>query len=264
MSYLDKEHRYHIVTCEDGVVTLKFNRPKAMNAVNLGMIEERNAILKEIFADPDVKIIITTGDDKSYCAGGDLKLFSDYGVKEARDWSNMVVDSTLTFVNCSKITIAMVAGVCLGGGLESVLCHDFVIAADNATFGLPEINVGIFPGGGATQRLPQILPPNKVKELIMLGDFFDANTALSLGIVNKVVPLAQLEEETMKLAKRLLKKPFFSLLMAKSSINSAWDLSLNNGLLVETHGWSMCFGTEDQKEGMQAFIEKRKPRYQGK
>lgn len=164
----------------------------------------------------------------------------------------------------AKPTISMVAGVAFGGGLESLLNHDLRICADNAMFAVPEINVGIFPGGGGTQKLPQIMPINKAKEFVFFGEPFDAQTALQYGLVNKVVPLAELEETTLKWARKLCKKPPFSLRMAKEAINATWSTSLEKGLQIETHGWAMCYGTQDQVEGMTAFIEKRKPNYTGK
>jgi enoyl-CoA hydratase len=186
-----------------------------------------------------------------------------FGVEDARNHGDRLIVAGNVLQNMPKPTIAMIAGVCMGGGLESVLLHDLKICADNAKFGQPEINVGIFPGAGATQRLPQLMSLSKAKELVFLGEPFDAQTALELGIVNKVVPLAELKEETMKMAKKLLKKPAFALRMAKEALNSAWSTSMDRGLMIETHGWAMCYGTQDQKEGMNAFIEKRKPAYTG-
>lgn len=263
MSYKDQKFKHIIVTVEDGIAIVQFNRPEALNAVNAEMLEERNYIYSEIAVDPEVRVLISTGDERAYCAGGDLKAFVNYGVKEAREFADKVVANGNIVANMPKPTIAMIAGICMGGGLESALTHDLRIAADNAKFALPEINVGIYPGGGATQRLPQIMPLNKAKELVFLGEPFDAQTALELGIVNKVVPLEQLKEETMKIARKLAKKPPFALRMAKEALNAAWSVSLERGLQIETHGWSMCYGTADQKEGMNAFIEKRKPEFKG-
>lgn len=264
MSYRDKQYKYIIVTVEDGIATVKFNRPEALNAVNYDMMMERAEVYNEIAIDPEIRVMISTGDERAYCAGGDLKAFVNFGVKEAREFADGVVKASQVVNNMSIPTISMISGICMGGGLESVLNHDLKIAADNAKFALPEINVGIYPGGGATQKLPQIMSLTKAKELIFFGEPFDAQTALELGIINKVVPLAELKDTTMKWAKKLASKPAFSLRMAKESVNAAWSSSLEKGLQIETHGWAMCYGTEDQKEGMTAFIEKRKPTYKGK
>lgn len=264
MSYREKEYKYHILTVENGIAQITYNRPKALNAVNLPFLLERTEIYNNLRTDPEIRVLISTGNDQAYSAGGDLKDFVDFGVKEAREFIDQVVINGDALTSLPFPTIAMVAGLCLGGGLESCIGHDLRIAADNAVFGLPEINVGIYPGGGATQRLPQIMSLNKAKELVFLGEMFDAQTALQLGIVNKVVPLDQLKDATMEMAKKLSKKPPFSLRMAKESLNAAWSTSLDKGLQLETHGWSMCYGTADQEEGMRAFIEKRKPVFTGK
>lgn len=204
-----------------------------------------------------------TGNEKAYSAGGDLVAMANYGVKEAREFADKVVTSSLSLTNMPKPTIAMVAGFCFGGGFENALCCDLRIAADNAKFCCPEINVGIYPGAGATQRLPQHVSLSKAKELVFLGEVIDAQTALELGLVNKVVPLDQLKDTTMEMARKLCKKPAFSLRMAKEALNAAWSTSLEKGMQIETHGWAMTYGTKDQKEGMQAFLEKRKPVYTG-
>lgn len=264
MSYKTQNYKNIILTIEEGIAVVKFNRPEALNAVNAEMLVERNTVYNGIATDPEVKVLISTGNEKAYCAGGDLKAFANYTVKEAREFADQVVANGNVVTNMPKPTIAMIAGVCMGGGLESALTHDIRIAADNARFALPEINVGIYPGGGATQRLPQIMPLNKAKELVFLGEPFDAQTAYELGIVNKVVPLEELEEATMAIARKLAKKPPFALRMAKEALNAAWSCSIEKGLQLETHGWSMCYGTADQKEGMAAFLEKRRPVFTGK
>lgn len=264
MSYRDKKYNTMFVTVEDEIALVQFNRPEALNAVNAEMMAERAEIYEGIANDPEVKVMISTGSERAYCAGGDLKAFVSFGVKEAREFADGVVKTSQLVTNMSIPTIAMVAGFAMGGGLESLLNHDLVICADNAKFAVPEINVGIFPGGGGTQKLPQVMSLKKAKELVFFGEVFDAQTALELGIVNKVVPLAELKETTMKWAKKLTKKPPFSLRMAKEGLNAAWSTSLEKGLQIETDGWAMCYGTQDQVEGMTAFIEKRKPEYTGK
>ncbi len=263
MSYKDKSYKNIILKVADQIAIVQYNRPEALNAVNKEMLAERYEVYLGIAKDPEVRVLITTGNDQAFCAGGDLKAFVNYTVKESREFVDDVITSGNLVANMPKPTIAMVAGICMGGGLESALAHDIVIAADNARFALPEINVGIYPGGGATQRLPQIMSLNKAKELVFLGEPFDAQTAYELGIVNQVVPLAELGETTMKMAKKLTRKPPFSLRLAKEALNTAWSTSLQEGLKIETHGWAMCYGTADQKEGMQAFLEKRRPVFTG-
>ncbi len=264
LSYRDKDFKYIKVSIEeDQIAIIQYSRPEVMNAANTELVLERNEAFYQAGLDPEIKVVIVTGDERAYSAGGDLAAFSKYGVKEAREYADKSVASGLTLTNLPKPTIAMISGYCLGGGLENILCCDLRIAADNAVFALPEIDVGIFPGGGATQRLPQHISLCKAKELVFLGERFDAQTALELGLINKVVPLEQLKDKTMEIARKLCKKPAFSLRMAKEALNAAWSTSLEKGLQIETHGWAMTYGTKDQKEGMQAFLEKRKPSYIG-
>ncbi|PKM76443.1 MAG: enoyl-CoA hydratase [Firmicutes bacterium HGW-Firmicutes-15] len=237
MSYRDEPYQFIKVTIEDDIAIVQYNRPEALNAANAQLVMERNDAIYQAGIDPEIKVLIMTGNDKAYSAGGGT--------------------------NLPKPTIAMIAGFCFGGGFENALSCDLRIAADNAKFALPEINVGIYPGAGATQRLPQHVSLCKAKELVFLGETFDAQTALDLGLINKVVPLAELRETTMAVARKLAKKPAFSLRMAKEALNAAWSTSLEKGMQIETHGWAMTYGTKDAKEGMNAFLEKRKPVYTG-
>lgn len=263
MSYRDKTYQCIKVQIEGDIAIVQYNRPEALNAANAQLVMERNEAIYEAGLDPEIKVLIMTGNEKAYSAGGDLAAMVHMGTKEAREFADKVTQSGLTLYNLPKPTIAMIAGFCMGGGMENALCCDLRIAADNAKFALPEINVGIYPGGGATQRLPQQISLSKAKELVFLGETFDAQTALELGLVNKVVPLADLKETTMELARKLTQKPAFSLRMAKEALNAAWSTSLEKGLQIETHGWAMVYSTKDAKEGMNAFLEKRKPAYTG-
>jgi len=263
MSYRDKEYKFIKVSIENDIAIVQYNRPQALNAANAELVMERNEAIFEAGLDPEIKVLIMTGNEKAYSAGGDLASMVGYEPKGAREFADKVVQSGMSLTNLPKPTIAMIAGFCMGGGFENALCCDLRVAADNAKFALPEINVGIYPGGGATQRLPQHVSLCKAKELVFLGETFDAQTALDLGLVNKVVPLEELREQTMELARKLAKKPAFSLRMAKEALNAAWSCSLEKGLQIETHGWAMTYGTKDAKEGMNAFLEKRKPVYIG-
>lgn len=263
MSYRDKEYKCIKVTIEGPIAVIQYNRPEALNAANAQLVMERNETIYGAGQDPEIKVVVITGNEKAYSAGGDLAAMANFGVKQAREFIDNTVLSNLTLTNLPKPTIAMIAGYCMGGGFENALCCDLRIVAENAQFSLPEINVGLFPGGGATQRLPQHVSLCQAKELIFAGQTFDAQTALSLGLVNRVVPLDQLKEITMELARQLAKKPTFALRMAKEALNAAWSTSLEKGLQIETHGWAMIFGTKDAHEGIQAFLDKRKPNYTG-
>lgn len=263
MSYREKDYQFIKVSIENDIAIVQYYRPEALNAANAQLVMERNDAINQAGIDPEIKVLIMTGNDKAYSAGGDLAAMVNYGVKDARDFADKVMAASLALTNLPKPTIAMIAGFCFGGGFENALSCDLRIAADNAKFALPEINVGIYPGAGATQRLPQHVSLCKAKELVFLGETFDARTALELGLVNKVVPLAELRETTMALARKLAKKPAFSLRMAKEALNAAWSTSLEKGMQIETHGWALTYGTKDAKEGMHAFLEKRKPVYSG-
>ncbi len=264
MNYREKKYDTVLLTIEDNIAIIQFNRPEAMNALNREMGDERNEILAGIASDPEIKAVIITGGEKVFCAGGDLVTFSKFGVVEAREHSQRILAGQRLLAELAKPTIAAVAGFALGGGMEAVLQCDLRIAAENAKFGQPEINVGIFPGAGATQRLVQNTSICKTKEIIFFGEMMDAPTALELGIINKVVPLPELMDTARKWAKKLAAKPPVALRVAKAAINTAWSCDLETGIKMEADGWSLLYGTEDQKEGMNAFLEKRKPSFSGK
>lgn len=264
MTYREKQYNTMLLKVEDHVATVQFNRPEVRNAVNAEMIAERLEIFKGVAADPDVRVVILTGGEEFYCAGGDLGLFRGFGVKEARDWADRVVDGIRLLAELPKPTIAAIAGYAFGGGLENALACDLRIATEDALFCQPEINVGIFPGGSGTQRLPQNISLCKAKELVFFGKPIDAKTALEIGLINRVVPKGQLLESAQEWAKKLAKKPPFALRMAKMALNAAWNNDVETGMKLETNAWAMTFGTEDQKEGMNAFLEKRKPEYTGR
>lgn len=264
MAYRDKQYNTILLTIDCDVAIIQFNRLEAMNALNREMSNERNEILTGIAGDPEIKAVIITGGDKVFCAGGDLAAFSEFGVVEAREHAERILAGQRLLANFPKPTIAAVAGFALGGGMETVLLCDLAIAADNAKFAQPEINVGIIPGAGATQRLVQRTSICKAKEIILLGDMIDAPTALELGIINKIVPVEELMDAAKQWAKKLAAKPPLALKMAKMAINSAWSCDIETGMVMEADAWGMLYGTEDQKEGMRAFLEKRQPSFKGR
>ena len=264
MNYRDKKYNTIVLAVENDVAIIKYNRPEALNALNREMGDERNEILMAISADPEIKAVILTGGEKVFCAGGDLAAFVNWGVVEAREHADRIIAGERLLTNFPKPTIAAVAGFALGGGMETVLQCDLRIAAENAKFGQPEINVGIIPGAGATQRLVQNTSICKTKELIFFGDIIDAQTALDLGIINKIVPPGELMETAKKWARKLAAKPPIALKLAKKAINNAWSCDIETGMSMEADAWGMLFGTEDQKEGMKAFLEKRKASFSGK
>jgi enoyl-CoA hydratase/carnithine racemase len=264
MSYRDKQYETMKLEFQGPVAVVRFNRPEAMNAANVPMSHERLEIYTGISADPEVKAVIITGNEKAYCAGGDLATFAEFDSAQALEFAERGLAYQKALMDMPKPTIAAVAGYAFGGGMENVLLCDLRIAAENAKFALSEINVGIFPGGGGTQRLVQSISVCKAKEMIFLGKPVDAAAALEMGLVNKVVPLETLMDAAMEWAKALCEKAPLSLAAAKRMINEAWNRDIYAGMRMEIEAWSETYNTSDQKEGMRAFLEKRKPVFQGK
>lgn len=248
---------------EGGRGIVFFNRPDKLNALNRKVFEELTLVLQEMEKDPEVSVVILTGGPELFGAGADIQMLS--GLKSSAACYLFTGDNSsyALLENLGKPTIASIGGFCLGGMLELALCCDFRIAAENAKFGLPEVKLGVLPGGGGTQRLPRLIGMTKAKELVFLGDFIDGREAYHLGLVNMVVPKDQLETETDKFAKRLMSRPPFGLRVIKGVMNAGINTSLKEGLEIERQGFTILFSTEDKKEGMAAFIEKRKPKFIG-
>jgi enoyl-CoA hydratase len=241
-----------------GVVTI--NRPQAANALNDLAYAELLQVFQEIENDPEVRVVIITGSgEKSFVAGTDITNMAKLSAAEARAFSSKLKKTYDLIWNLEKPVIAAVNGYALGGGAELAMSADIILAAENARFGQLEINVGIIPGSGGTQRLQRLIGINRAKELIYTGKMIDAKTAYEYGIVNKVVPVADLMKEARALAATLLEKSSAILKLAKSAVNMGSNVDLNTGLNIEIECFAQCFATEDQKEAMAAFLEKRKP-----
>jgi len=263
MSYRDKNYETMKLEFDGSIAIVYFDRPEAMNAANILMSHERLEIYTGLSEDTKVRVVIITGNEKAYCAGGDLASFAKFDSREAMEFAKRGMEYQKVLMNMPKPTIAAVAGVAYGGGMENILLCDLRIAADNARLALPEINVGIFPGGGGTQRIVQNIPICKAKEMIYMGKPIDAAEALELGLVNKVVPLKNLMASAIEWAKILCNKPPVALKAAKHAINCAWDTDIYTGMELEIKAWANLYDTQDKKEGMQAFLEKRKPVFKG-
>ncbi len=264
MSYRDKKYNTMLVTVENHIATVQFNRPEVLNAINMEVNRERLEIFTALGQDSDVRVVILTGGEKVFSAGGDLPAISQYSVVDARAHADLNCAGQRALADMPKPTIAAIAGYAMGGGAENVLLCDLRIAAENAKIACSEINVGIFPGGGATHRLVQSVSMCKAKEMLFLGGMIDARTALEIGLINKVVPLPELMSTAREWAEKLVKKPPFTLKMLKAVINANWGADNETAMRVEQDSWAAIFGSEDAKEGMHAFIEKRKPEYKGK
>lgn len=264
LTYRQKEYQTLLLEFDDTVAILQLNRPKANNALNSEMLDELLEVAGQIADDGEIKALIICGSGKSFSAGGDIESFSTFGSAEAREFVERVVQMERLVVELPQPTIAAISGFALGGGMEIVLMCDLRIAADNARFGQPEVNLGIIPGAGATQRLVQNVSLCQAKEMILLGDTIRAAEALEKGIINAVVPLDELMGTARKWAKKLAAKPPLAVQAAKKAINAAWNCDIETGMKIETEAWSLLYDTEDQKEGMKALLEKRKPVFKGR
>ncbi|HPD60532.1 MAG TPA: enoyl-CoA hydratase-related protein [Thermodesulfobacteriota bacterium] len=251
-----------LLEISDGIALLKINRPEVMNALNREVLLELSTAFQELETDENVKVVIVTGQGKAFVAGADIKWMVSLTPQEARRFSklgHMVMVETMG--NIGKPIIAAVNGFALGGGLELALACDFIYASDDAKFGQPEINLGIIPGFGGTQRLARLIGKALAKELIYTGQMIGAQEAKLLGIVNKVFPAVDLLAETKKVALSIASKGAWSLRLAKSAIETGYDIDLKSGCSIEGDSFGLCFSHPDQKEGMTAFLEKRKPTF---
>jgi enoyl-CoA hydratase len=241
-----------------GVVTL--NRPQALNALSPELMRELASALDAFEGDDNIGCMVVTGSDKAFAAGADIKAMKEKSYMDVFK-EDFISAEWERISRCRKPVIAAVAGYALGGGCELAMMCDFIIAADNARFGQPEINLAIIPGAGGTQRLPRFVGKSKAMEMVLLGQarMMDAAEAERVGLVSRVVPLADLMNEAMKAAGKICELSLPVVMMAKESVNRAFETTLAEGVRFERRLFHSGFAIEDQKEGMAAFIEKRKP-----
>ena len=259
------EYKNILFEVADGVATITINRPKALNALNSDVIAELCDAAVKCKTDDAVKAVIVTGaGEKSFVAGADIAQMADLRPQQAMEFMEAGIETFRAFETLPKPVIAAVNGFALGGGVEFAMSCDFRFASENARFGQPEILIGLIPGWGGTQRLARLVGIGRAKEYIMGGEQIDARRAYEIGLVNRVYPPDQLIPETKKFAAKLANLPGFALKMAKHAINFGYDLALDNAMRLETECCSQCFSTDDQKEGMKAFLEKRKPAFKGR
>ena len=244
---------------------LKLNRPEMMNSLNFGLLRAIAEKVETLQWDPEVRVIIITGaGEKAFCAGADLKERATLPEDQVRKFI-FTLRETFTFIEyMTKPVIGAVNGVALGGGTELALACDIRIASENATMGLTETRLAIIPGGGGTQRLPRLVGRAKGKELIFTGRRVDAAEALSIGLVNKVVPAARLLDECLEMAAMICEAGPVAITQAKYAINHGLEVDLRSGLAIESNAYWVTIPTEDRLEGLTAFREKRKPVYKGK
>jgi enoyl-CoA hydratase len=251
-----------LVETKGHVGIIRLNRPQALNALNLKLKAELGEAIKTFDADPQIGCLIITGNEKAFAAGADIKEMADKTYNEALicnfagDWDEAA--------RARKPIVAAVAGFALGGGCELAMMCDVIIAADNAKFGQPEIKIGVIPGIGGTQRLVRAVGKSKAMELVLTGRMMDAEEAERANLVARVVPLANLMDEAMKLAETIAGMSLPSVLLAKEAVNRAFEVPLAEGIRFERRVFHSLFATEDQKEGMKAFVEKRKPQWKNR
>ncbi len=246
-----------------GIITL--NRPQSMNAISTQLVREFDVALDEIAKDEAIAAVIITGTDKVFAAGADIKEIAEF--KTPLD-AHLFVTGVHALFNkieqLEKPVIAAVSGLAMGGGCELALTCDIRIAAENAVFGQPEIKIGVIPGAGGTQRLPRLIGLGRAKEMLYSGDSIDAQEAYRIGLVNKVLPIASLMDEAKKIATKYAQQPGFALKITKMAVNQGMNMDLPSALSYEARCFELLFSTEDQKEGMRAFNEKRRPTFKGR
>lgn len=244
-----------------GIVTL--NRPKAMNALSSPLFADVGAALSNFEADPNIGCIIITGSEKAFAAGADIKEMQPKSYMDVYQ-GDFITSGWECVAECRKPVIAAVAGYALGGGCEVAMMCDFIIAAENAKFGQPEITLGVIPGAGGTQRLTRFVGKAKAMEMVLTGRMMDAAEAERSGLVSRIVPLDDLMDEAMKTAKKIAKLSRPIVMMAKESVDRAYETTLAEGVRFERRMFHATFATEDKAEGMAAFIEKREPQFKNR
>jgi enoyl-CoA hydratase len=242
------------------VAILTLNRPKALNALNDALMDELGAALAKFDADDSVSVMIVTGSEKAFAAGADIAAMAKFTYMDAYN-SEYITRNWDPITRVRKPIIAAVAGYALGGGCELAMMCDFIIAADSAKFGQPEIKLGIIPGSGGTQRLPRAVGKSKAMDMVLTARMMNAEEAERAGLVSRVVPADKLLDEAKDAATVIASMSLPSVIMAKESVNRAWESSLREGILFERRAFHSLFSTEDQKEGMAAFVEKRPPAF---
>ena len=252
-----------LVTREGAVGVITLNRPKALNALNAELLEELSTALEAFDADPAIRVIVVTGSERAFAAGADIKEMAGKSYMDMYK-TDFFADPCNRIAAIRKPVIAAVAGYALGGGCELAMMCDFIIAADTAKFGQPEVTLGVIPGMGGSQRLTRFVGKSKAMDLCLTGRTMDAAEAERAGLVSRVVPAADLLAETMKAAAKIAEQSLPVLMMAKEAVNRAYETTLAEGILHERRLFHSVFAAEDQKEGMAAFVEKRKPAFKDK
>jgi enoyl-CoA hydratase len=245
----------------DGIATITFNRPDKLNALNHEMLSEFADAVGQVERDPGIRVLLLTGAGRAFIAGADISRFLEFDPLSAREFAAGAHETGFRLEALPIPVMACVNGFALGGGLEMAMACDFIYAADTARFGQPEINLGIMPGFGGTQRLARLIGKGSAKELCLTGRIIDAAEALRLGLAAQVFPAASFMEECRKVARSLAAKGRVSLALAKQTIDRGFDVDLKSGCALEVDAFALCFASPDAHEGARAFLEKRPPKF---
>lgn len=259
------QYTHLIFENNDGMGVITLHRPKALNALNYELLQELNRLLENIAQDPTVKVVIITGSgEKAFVAGADIGEMQPLSAMEGRSWARNGQSIFEKIENLPQPVIAAIHGFALGGGCELAMACDIRIASEKAKFGQPEVTLGIIPGFGGTQRLARLVGTGRAKELIFTGDVIDAQEAYRIGLVNKVTTVEEVMNTAKAMAQKIMSRAEVAVNLAKTAVNKGTNMDLESSIAYEAEVFGLCFSTQDQKEGMKAFLEKRKADFTGK
>lgn len=248
----------------ENIAYITFNRPEVLNAISTQLLTDLRQAIDEIERDKEIRVVIITGAGRAFMAGADISQLAKMNPLEVNEWNHRIIEYFGALEKLKQPVIAAINGFALGGGLEVALCCDIRITAENAKLGQPEVSLGIIPGGGGTPRLPRTVGRAKAMEMLLTGDMIDAQEAYRIGLVNKVVPEGEALKAAEEMAARILKRGPLATMLVKDAVVVGKDLPLDAAIEYAHKNLTLCFASEDTKEGLSAFLEKRPPKWKGK